>query len=224
MDRIIFVENKSEQNNKKYLDILEQFYTQESIVKEIEEELRQLESKRDYYEKYFQYKFFPIATIFSVLMGVFMGLIIFFDSKSEILLTLLISFSFSCLFGSLGFANKHNKKEALANLSEIEFLQKRLKTELEKLDGLKNSLNDLEQSRVVTVKNVDILERLKNLKKSIKLYNDFGRKSGEYKSSLEQGTLDIELNGIFDESEIETAHEFLEKNGHIIEMQPKNNK
>ena len=101
--------------------------------------------------------------------------------------------------------------------SEIEFLEKELEIENEKLEELNDKKNVVWPTTGIKIAEVNDKELLENLKKQLELHYNIGYNSQKYFKYLENGILEEKLRDKkYTEEEIECISKYLEEKGPIL--------
>jgi hypothetical protein len=114
------------------------------------------------------------------------------------------------------------KKEKGVN-SELEFLQKQIVEEKQKLEDLKKEKKRDEEVKEFRVVEVDDKQQLNALKSYLSLYFDLGYNGEKYFRYLQQGRLDEKLRKYYTDTDIEVAKEYLEEKGPTLVKRKKSN-
>jgi len=110
------------------------------------------------------------------------------------------------------------KKENAIN-SELEFLEKELEIEKEKLEELNDKKNVVWPTTGIKISEVNDKELLENLKKQLEFHYNIGYNSQKYYKYLENGILEEKLRDKnHTEEEIQSVIEYLEEKGPELKL------
>ena len=124
-------------------------------------------------------------------------------------------FGYTSIKGFLKY-KKSIKIEHAIN-SELEFLEKEIEIEKEKLEELNDKKNVVWPTTGIKISEVDDKELLENLKKQLELHYNIGYNSQKYFKYLENGILEEKLKDKnYTEEEIECISKYLEEKGPIL--------
>ena len=219
-----------------YTDSFEEVLKQENLIEKMENEKEKLETEMKKRRKNKKSCFFGIICNFVFyVLTVAATLGMFYGVTGEIIINTskfgLVNFSHVCsiffssvallAFGSMGIGEflkykKDVKKENAIN-SELEFLEKEIEIEKEKLEELNDKKNVVWPTTGIKIAEVDDKELLENLKKQLELHYNIGYNSQKYFKYLENGILEEKLRDKnYTEEEIECISKYLEEKGPIL--------
>ena len=209
--------NRIIENSDKINEIL----VQENVVEAIEEKIEELK------EKLIQNKvskhFIPENFVTAICGLIISDLLFKYVFKVNILTDLIIGpfnaiflmggifIPAFCLFDVLNyFVYKQMKKEKQGDILEYNYLSKKLEQEKSKLEELKKEQVMISNPQEFKVEKVDDLERLKELRNKLSLYNRLGYNMNKYYRYYQAGRLEEKLSGQYDESSISEIKEYFE--------------
>lgn len=108
------------------------------------------------------------------------------------------------------FDYKQMKKEKQGDILEYNYLSKKLEQEKSKLEELKKEQVIISDPQEFKVEKVDDLERLKELRNKLSLYNRLGYNMNKYYRYYQAGKLEKKLSRQYDESSISEIKEYFE--------------
>lgn len=209
--------NRIIENSDKINEIL----VQENVVEVIEKKTLELKEKliKNKVSKHFIPECF-LATICGLIISYLSFKYVF---KVNILTDLIIgSFNPIFLMGGITipafslfdvfkyFDYKQMKKEKQGDILEYNYLSKKLEQEKSKLEELKKEQVIISDSQEFKVEKVDDLERLKELRNKLSLYNRLGYNMNKYYRYYQAGKLEKKLSRQYDESSISEIREYFE--------------
>lgn len=209
--------NRIIQNSDRINEIL----VQENVVEVIEEKTLELKEKliKNKVSKHFIPDYF-LTTICGLIISV---LVFKYVYKLNILTDPMIgpfnaiflmggiiipAFSLFDIFGYVDY--KQKKKENHGDILEYNYLSKKLEQEKSKLEELKKEQVIISEPQEFKVEKVDDLERLKELRNKLSLYNSLGYNMDKYYRYYQSGRLEEKLSGQYDESSISEIREYFE--------------
>lgn len=209
--------NRIIQNSDKINEIL----VQENVVEVIEEKTLELKEKliQNKVSKHFIPEYF-LTTICGLIIS---GLVFKYVYKLNILTDPMIgpfnaiflmggilipTFSLFDIFGYFDY--KQKKKENHGDILEYNYLSKKLEQEKSKLEELKKEQVIINNPQEFKVEKVDDLERLRELRNKLSLYNSLGYNMDKYYRYYQAGRLEEKLGGQYDESSISEIREYFE--------------
>lgn len=209
--------NRIIENSDKINEIL----VQENVVEAIEEKTLELKEKliKNKVSKHFIPEYF-LATICGLIIS---DLLFKYVFKVNILTDLIIGpFNPIFLIGGIiiptfslfdvfrYFDYKQMKKEKQGDILEYNYLSKKLEQEKSKLEELKKEQVIISDPQEFKVEKVDDLERLKELRNKLSIYNSLGYNMNKYYRYYQAGKLEEKLSGQYDESSISEIKEYFE--------------
>lgn len=209
--------NRIIENSDKINEIL----VQENVVEAIEEKIEELKEKliKNKVSKHFIPEYF-LATICGLIISYLSFKYVF---KVNILTDLIIGpFNPIFLMGGIiipafslfdvfkYFDYKQMKKEKQGDILEYKYLSKKLEQEKSKLEELKKEQVIISDPQEFKVEKVDDLERLKELRNKLSLYNRLGYNMNKYYRYYQEGKLEKKLSRQYDESSISEIMEYFE--------------
>ena len=209
--------NRIIENSDKINEIL----VQENVVEAIEEKTLELKEKliKNKVSKHFIPEYF-LATICGLIIS---DLLFKYVFKVNILTDLIIGpFNPIFLMGGIiiptfslfdvfrYFDYKQMKKEKQGDILEYNYLSKKLEQEKSKLEELKKEQVIISDPQEFKVEKVDDLERLKELRNKLSLYNRLGYNMNKYYRYYQAGKLEKKLSRQYDESSISEIKEYFE--------------
>lgn len=209
--------NRIIENSDKINEIL----VQENVVEVIEKKTLELKEKliKNKVSKHFIPEYF-LATICGLIIS---DLLFKYVFKVNILTDLIIGpFNPIFLMGGIiipafslfdvfkYFDYKQMKKEKQGDILEYNYLSKKLEQEKSKLEELKKEQVIISDPQEFKVEKVDDLERLKELRNKLSLYNRLGYNMNKYYRYYQAGKLEKKLSRQYDESSISEIKEYFE--------------
>ena len=209
--------NRIIENSDKINEIL----VQENVVEAIEEKIEELKEKliKNKVSKHFVPENF-LTTICGLIIS---DLLFKYVFKVNILTDLIIGpFNPIFLMGGIiipafslfdvfkYFDYKQMKKEKQGDILEYKYLSKKLEQEKSKLEELKKEQVIISDPQEFKVEKVDDLERLKELRNKLSLYNRLGYNMNKYYRYYQAGRLEEKLSRQYDESSISEIREYFE--------------
>lgn len=231
--KVIVSDEYGNQKLNEYYDNLEDVLVQENLIEELEKKITELNEKVSQIRQEKPKKFKPSYTflfLFCLVLGYSLSYLVFNSlGLKEVLESILrnkvaCSFIFipvPALFTFVGidldfleyckYKDLENRENGIE--AQLDYSMQQLVKEKEKLINLKSKkTRDCEYREFRTV-NVPYLERLKALRKYLKLYYELGSQVKHYHRSFEQGCLEEELEKEYDEDSIIVAKQFIEDKG-----------
>ncbi len=209
--------NRIIENSDKINEIL----VQENVVEVIEKKTEELNEKliKNKVGKHFIPEYF-LATICGLIIS---DLLFKYVFKVNILTDLIIGpFNPIFLMGGIiiptfslfdvfrYFDYKQMKKEKQGDILEYNYLSKKLEQEKSKLEELKKEQVIISDSQEFKVEKVDDLERLRELRNKLSIYNSLGYNMNKYYRYYQEGELEKKLSRQYDESSISEIKEYFE--------------
>ena len=209
--------NRIIENSDKINEIL----VQENVVEVIEKKTLELKEKliKNKVSKHFIPEYF-LATICGLIISYLSFKYVF---KVNILTDLIIGpFNPIFLMGGIiipafslfdvfrYFDYKQMKKEKQGDILEYNYLSKKLEQEKSKLEELKKEQVIISDPQEFKVEKIDDLERLKELRNKLSLYNRLGYNMNKYYRYYQAGKLEKKLSRQYDESSISEIKEYFE--------------
>lgn len=209
--------NRIIENSDKINEIL----VQENVVEVIEKKTEELNEKliKNKVGKHFIPEYF-LATICGLIIS---DLLFKYVFKVNILTDLIIGpFNPIFLMGGIiiptfslfdvfrYFDYKQIKKEKQCDILEYNYLSKKLEQEKSKLEELKKEQVIISDSQEFKVEKVDDLERLRELRNKLSIYNSLGYNMNKYYRYYQEGELEKKLSRQYDESSISEIKEYFE--------------
>lgn len=209
--------NRIIENSDKINEIL----VQENVVEVIKDKIEELK------EKLIQNKvskhFIPENLVTTICGLIISDLLFKYVFKVNILTDLIIG-PFNAIFLMGGilipafslfdvlnyFVYKQMKKEKQGDILEYNYLSKKLEQEKSKLEELKKEQVIISDPQEFKVEKVDDLERLKELRNKLSLYNSLGYNMNKYYRYYQAGKLEKKLSRQYDESSISEIKEYFE--------------
>lgn len=210
--------NKIIENSDKINEIL----VQENVVEAIEEKTLELKEKliQNKVSKHFIPEYF-LTTICGLIISNLLFKYVFelgnmftdpiigpFNAIFLMGGILIPAFSLFDIFGYVDY--KQKKKENHGDILEYNYLSKKLEQEKSKLEELKKEQVIISEPQEFKVEKVDDLERLRELRNKLSLYNRLGYNMDKYYRYYQAGRLEEKLSGQYDESSINEIMEYFE--------------
>ena len=214
-----------------YYDNLDEVLLQENLIETMENNILSLEKESENYKKNNRKHYFPffLLGVPIVLITLSIGVALYatsgnsdvnvFEVVGDFVLNATVC-SVACvpITALMELRTYEYYKNLLSEEkginSGLEFLKKQVIIEKEKLNTLKKERNENkcneQQTRVVEVNDLELLEKLK---KSLNLYFDLGYNEDAYYEYYQNGTLDANLSQDYNGAEIEIAKKYLEEKG-----------
>lgn len=239
----------SDENGKKtlieYYDNLDDVLIQENVIETMENRIAELEKNSQFYKKNNRKRYIPFALPIAAFMStVGFSLMAYFLTDTNLFMSsidtsfgivnegVLYSSIFSSIFLPLGTVlevmfyqqYKDEKRKEKGTNSELEFLQKQIIEEKQKLEDLKKEKKRAKEDKEFRVVEVDDEQQLKALKSYLSLYFDLGYNVEEYFKYYQHGKLDKKLRKYYTDKGIDVAKEYLEEKGPTLVRRKSNNK
>ncbi len=239
----VYIDGKaiiSDENGHKepieYYDNLDKVLVQENLIESMQNAINELKKKSALYNKMNKGHYIPIAILtLLIFLTIICPAFLSYASDGKAFNTLIetnvgtfnvgaliiavigcISTPIFTLLESYLYKQyKDAKKTEKGINSELEFLEKQLEKETEKLESLKQEKTKNNEDNSFRTVKVDDLQQLKMLRNYLQLYFDLGYNGEKYYQYYEQGKLDKKLEKNYDGEAIELAKEYLEEKGPI---------
>lgn len=227
-DKAIVIDENGNCTQTEYYDNLHNVLVEENLIETIEKEIENLkDQKTNINSSKSIKKYIPLASILvfltililpmfiggnSIFINSIFGKVNLLSFTKIFLGTFFIPIALTYDYMIYSAINQKIKTSTSIDY-KIDYLNKKLVEERQKLDELKNNKINTEKDSTLKFAKVNDVEKLKQLKHYLELYGYLGYDTKKLYKYLEKGNLEKKLSKYCDNEDIELAKIFLEEKG-----------